>query len=64
MLATYQIVCSKGYPADTAAAVKSFLKVAANQGQANLGPAGYVPLPDNFKQRLCKPWTRSNNTSD
>ncbi len=52
MLATYEIVCSKGYDADTAAAVKSFLNVAANQGQAGLPAAGYVPLPDSFKQRL------------
>ena len=52
VLATYEIVCSKGYDADTAAAVKSFLTVAANDGQANLGPAGYVPLPDAFKERL------------
>lgn len=52
VLATYEIVCSKGYDADTAAAVKSFLTVAANEGQANLGPAGYVPLPDAFKERL------------
>ena len=34
MLATYEIVCSKGYDADTAAAVKSFLTVSANEGQA------------------------------
>lgn len=52
VLATYNIVCSKGYDADTAAAVKSFLTVAANQGQTNLSAAGYVPLPDTFKQRL------------
>ena len=52
VLATYEIVCSKGYDADTAAAVKSFLKVAANQGQANLSKAGYIPLPDAFKARL------------
>jgi phosphate transport system substrate-binding protein len=52
VLATYEIVCSKGYDADTAAAVKSFLKVSANEGQANLPTAGYVPLPDAFKQRL------------
>jgi phosphate transport system substrate-binding protein len=52
VLATYEIVCSKGYDADTAAAVKSFLTVAANEGQANLGPAGYVALPDAFKTRL------------
>ena len=50
--ATYEIVCSKGYDADTASAVKSFLTVAADQGQANLSPAGYVPLPDTFKERL------------
>jgi phosphate transport system substrate-binding protein len=49
MLATYEIVCSKGYDADTAAAVKSFMTVSANQGQANLSAAGYVPLPDSFK---------------
>jgi phosphate transport system substrate-binding protein len=54
MLATYEIVCSKGYDADTAAAVKSFLNVSANQGQANLSAAGYVPLPDSFKERLLK----------
>jgi phosphate transport system substrate-binding protein len=54
MLATYEIVCSKGYDADTAAAVKSFLTVSANQGQANLSAAGYVPLPDSFKTRLLK----------
>ncbi|MCG5431279.1 phosphate ABC transporter substrate-binding protein PstS [Mycobacterium sp. MYCO198283] len=52
VLATYEIVCSKGYDAETAAAVKSFLKVAAGQGQASLSAAGYVPLPDAFKQRL------------
>ena len=52
VLATYEIVCSKGYDADTAAAVKSFLTVAANDGQAGLPAAGYVPLPDSFKQRL------------
>ena len=52
VLATYEIVCSKGYDADTAAAVKSFLTVAANEGQADLSAAGYVPLPDTFKERL------------
>ncbi|MGV0812337.1 phosphate ABC transporter substrate-binding protein PstS [Mycolicibacterium boenickei] len=52
VLATYNIVCSKGYDADTAAAVKSFMTVAINEGQANLSAAGYVPLPDAFKERL------------
>ena len=52
VLATYEIVCSKGYDADTAGAVKSFLTVAANDGQAGLSAAGYIALPDAFKQRL------------
>ena len=52
LLATDEIVCSNGYDADTAAAVKSFLTVAANDGQAGLSDAGYVPLPDAFKERL------------
>jgi phosphate transport system substrate-binding protein len=54
VLATYEIVCSKGYDADSAAAVKSFLTVSANQGQQNLSAAGYIPLPDTFKERLTK----------
>ncbi|NMM82868.1 phosphate ABC transporter substrate-binding protein PstS [Rhodococcus sp. SRB_17] len=52
VLATYSIVCSKGYDADTAAAVKSFLTSAANEGQANLAEQGYVPLPANVKDKL------------
>ncbi|WP_343601273.1 phosphate ABC transporter substrate-binding protein PstS [Mycobacterium sp.] len=52
VLATYEIVCSKGYDPDTAAAVKSFLTVAADNGQTALSAAGYIPLPDKFKQRL------------
>ncbi|MEH3142597.1 MAG: phosphate ABC transporter substrate-binding protein PstS [Mycobacterium kyogaense] len=52
VLATYEIVCSAGYDADTSAAVKSFLTVAANDGQGGLSSAGYVPLPEQFKERL------------
>jgi phosphate transport system substrate-binding protein len=52
VLATYEIVCSKGYDPATSAAVKSFLTAAANNGQSGLSSAGYVPLPDKFKQRL------------
>jgi phosphate transport system substrate-binding protein len=52
VLATYEIVCSKGYDPATTAAVKSLLMVAANNAQSGLSPAGYVPLPDKFKQRL------------
>jgi phosphate transport system substrate-binding protein len=53
VLATYNVVCSAGYDASTSAAVKSFLTAAASeQGQAGLPAAGYVPLPDRFKERL------------
>ncbi len=52
VLATYEIVCSKGYDPATTAAVKSLLTIAANNAQSGLSPAGYVPLPDKFKQRL------------
>ncbi|HUH72412.1 MAG TPA: phosphate ABC transporter substrate-binding protein PstS [Mycobacterium sp.] len=52
VLATYEIVCSKGYDPDTSRAIKSFLTVAANDGQSGLTSAGYVPLPDKVKERL------------
>ncbi len=52
VMATYDIVCSAGYDPDTAAAIKSFLTVAANNGQTGLSSAGYVPLPDKVKERL------------
>ncbi|MEJ2855330.1 MULTISPECIES: phosphate ABC transporter substrate-binding protein PstS [unclassified Saccharothrix] len=52
LLATYEIVCSKGYDADTAKAVKAFLTVAATDGQAGLADAGYAPLPKAFQDKL------------
>lgn len=52
VLVTYEIVCSKGYDSETSAAVKSFLTVASESGQDGLSAAGYVPLPDRFKQHL------------
>ncbi|KLO29888.1 phosphate-binding protein [Mycobacterium haemophilum] len=52
VLATYEIVCSKGYDPDTFAAIKSFLTVAADDGQTGLSAVGYVPLPDTVKKRL------------
>ncbi|QNG17612.1 phosphate ABC transporter substrate-binding protein PstS [Rhodococcus triatomae] len=52
VLATYEIVCSAGYDADTSAAVKSFLTSAANEGQQGLTEQGYVPLPESFKEKL------------
>jgi phosphate transport system substrate-binding protein len=52
VLATYEIVCSKGYDPATAAALRSMLTVAADNAQDGLSAAGYVPLPDRFKKRL------------
>jgi phosphate transport system substrate-binding protein len=52
VMATYEIVCSKGYDPDTAAVVKAFLATAVDKGQAALPSAGYVPLPDKVKERL------------
>jgi phosphate transport system substrate-binding protein len=52
VMASYEVVCSRGYDADTSAALKSFLTVAANNGQTGLTSAGYVPLPDKVKERL------------
>lgn len=52
VLVSYEIVCSKGYRPDVAAAVKSFLTVAATDGQDELSTAGYVALPQGLKQRL------------
>ncbi|WP_053714259.1 phosphate ABC transporter substrate-binding protein PstS [Saccharothrix sp. NRRL B-16348] len=52
LLATYEIVCSAGYDADTAKAVKAFLTVAATTGQDGLADAGYAPLPKAFQEKL------------
>lgn len=52
ILATYEVVCSKYSDADTAKAVKAFLSSAATSGQDGLAAAGYVPLPDQFKNKL------------
>ncbi|MUL47656.1 phosphate ABC transporter substrate-binding protein PstS [Mycobacterium sp. CBMA293] len=52
MLATYEIVCGKGYDADTAKGVKSFLTSAANEGQTGLDAKGYVPLSGAFKDKV------------
>lgn len=51
MLATYEIVCSRGYGPATSVAIKSLLTVADN-AQSGLSGAGYIPLPDGFKKRL------------
>ena len=52
VMATYEIVCSKGYEPSTAVAMRSLLTVAADNAQDGLSDAGYIPLPDKFKSRL------------
>jgi phosphate transport system substrate-binding protein len=53
MLATYEIVCSNYQDDPTGQAVRAFLQSALQpQTQQALPDAGYVPLPDQFKQRL------------
>jgi phosphate transport system substrate-binding protein len=52
ILATYEIVCSKGYDPAVAQAVKAFLTTAATSGQAQLPAAGSTPLPADFQQKL------------
>jgi phosphate transport system substrate-binding protein len=52
-LATYEVVCSNYADDQTAAAVRAFLQTAVSpSAQQALPDAGYVPLPDQFKQRL------------
>jgi phosphate transport system substrate-binding protein len=52
ILATYELVCSKGYDPAVAQAVKAFLTTAATGAQAQLPAAGYAPLPVAFQQKL------------
>jgi phosphate transport system substrate-binding protein len=54
VMATYEIVCSRGYDPATSAAVKSLLTVAGDNAQGGLSGAGYIPLPDKFKKRLLR----------
>jgi phosphate transport system substrate-binding protein len=53
ILATYQITCTKGLPADQAKLVKSFLTYMAGQsGQAELPKLGYSQLPDTLATKV------------
>ena len=52
-LATYEIACQKYADPQTGSAVKAFLQTALSpQAQGTLTQGGYVPIPDQFKQRL------------
>ena len=53
VLVTYEIVCSKGLPADKLALVKGFLTHAASTaGQADLTELGYAPLPESVRTKV------------
>lgn len=53
VLVTYEIVCSKGLPADKTALVKSFLGYFASpQTQGKLEELGYAPLPSAVQTKV------------
>ena len=52
LLATYEIVCSKYPDTAVAPAIKQFMTSALGDGQKGLEEAGYIPVPDKFKERL------------
>ncbi|GIF53434.1 phosphate ABC transporter substrate-binding protein (PhoT family) [Asanoa ferruginea] len=53
VLATYEVVCSKGTPADKLALVKGFLTYAASaEGQGSLTELGYAPLPSEVQTKV------------
>jgi phosphate transport system substrate-binding protein len=53
LLVTYQVVCSKGLPADKTALVKSFLGYyAGTDFQQQLPDLGYGPLPDELRTKV------------
>ncbi|GIF70753.1 phosphate ABC transporter substrate-binding protein PstS [Asanoa siamensis] len=53
VLVTYEIVCSKGTPADKLALVKGFLNYAAStDGQSSLTELGYAPLPTEVQTKV------------
>ncbi|WP_242423970.1 PstS family phosphate ABC transporter substrate-binding protein, partial [Frankia sp. EI5c] len=52
-LATYEIVCTAGTPADAAPLLKSFLGyIASEDGQSAISDLGYAPLPDNIATKV------------
>jgi phosphate transport system substrate-binding protein len=52
LLTTYELVCSKGYDADTAKAVKAFLTVSATTAQQPIANQGFVPLPQSLQDKV------------
>jgi phosphate transport system substrate-binding protein len=59
VLVTYEIVCSKGTPADKLPLVKAFLGyLASKDGQTKLGDIGYAPLPDTLQTKVAASLTK------
>ncbi|MDU0479892.1 phosphate ABC transporter substrate-binding protein PstS [Staphylococcus chromogenes] len=52
VLTTYEIVCSKGYDAETKNRVKDFLTVVLENQDEELEAEGYVPVSGAFKDKL------------
>jgi phosphate transport system substrate-binding protein len=52
VLATYEIVCSKGLSTANAALVKSFLTYTSGAGQKGLSDLGYAPLPASIATKV------------
>lgn len=53
ILVTYEIVCSKGTPADKLDLVKGFLSFTSSaEGQASLDKLGYAPLPEAVRAKV------------
>lgn len=52
VLATYELVCSKYSDAQTATAVRAFLRSTIGAGQNGLADNGYIPMPDAFQSRV------------
>ncbi|WP_314038014.1 phosphate ABC transporter substrate-binding protein PstS [Dietzia sp. CH92] len=53
IMPTYEIVCSTYGDPEVAQAVKAFLNVAVSEDvQGQLEPEGYIPVPDEFREKL------------
>jgi len=53
VLVTYEIVCTKGTPADKLPLIKGFLGyISGTDGQAKLSEIGYAPLPSELQNKV------------
>jgi phosphate transport system substrate-binding protein len=52
LLATYEIVCSKGDDPETVKALKAFLTTAATDAQQPIADKGFVPLPASLQTKV------------